>query len=606
MLNICKTRCKHGFMSYLPNDRYIGQSLELYGEFSDQETGFLEKIVPPGGLMVEVGANFGAHTVPLSKHLGADGLLFALEPQSVIHDILVRNIRDNACDNVTALCVAAGEREGHARLPKVDYEDVVGNFGGMSLEGPADGEEVSVVTIDWLHLDRCDLIKIDVEGLEASVIRGARKTICEFRPLLYVENDREDKSAELIALIQDFGYRLFWHLPPLYDAKNFRGSQLNVFPNTVSVNMLCVPAEWPIESPLIEILTSQDKWQVAARPRERVARAPTEGQKTAAVLRAGVYGDALMASSVIAGLKKQGYHVTVYTEAHGEEVLRHDPHIDRMVWLPREEVTLADIIGYFVGEAHLYDKAVNLVESVERNMLAVANDLQFYHSDEARREIFGGNYLERQHVIAGVPHEPAMHFYPTEDEKTAVGYWVKAHSPLVVIAVSGSTLPKFWPHVGEFALRLADSGIHVALVGDLRDVLVEHPLVHVIGTTWSMREAITLAQLADGVVGPETGLVNAVAYEKVAKVVLLSHSSIRNLTLDWKNTGSLTGNAPCYPCHRNHTAALGFKYCNQDKDTGAALCQAMVSVDDALDALTWALRDSWIPQFINLCDRKVA
>ena len=63
------------------------------------------------------------------------------------------------------------------------------------------------------------------------------------RPALYVENDRRDKSESLIRRLQDLNYRMFWHLPPLFNAANIYGNAVNVFPGIVSINMLCLPAE---------------------------------------------------------------------------------------------------------------------------------------------------------------------------------------------------------------------------------------------------------------------------------------------------------------------------------------------------------------------------
>jgi hypothetical protein len=76
--------------------------------------------------------------------------------------------------------------------------------------------------------------------MEADVVRGASNLLKQFKPTIYVENDRLAKSAELIELIASFGYRLFWHLPPLYNPNNFRGDAENLYGDTVSCNMLCV------------------------------------------------------------------------------------------------------------------------------------------------------------------------------------------------------------------------------------------------------------------------------------------------------------------------------------------------------------------------------
>jgi hypothetical protein len=61
-----------------------------------------------------------------------------------------------------------------------------------------------------------------------------------------VENDRLQSSAELIRLIQSYRYRLFWHLPSLYDPNNFYGNDKNVFGDVVSANMICVPSEFQV------------------------------------------------------------------------------------------------------------------------------------------------------------------------------------------------------------------------------------------------------------------------------------------------------------------------------------------------------------------------
>jgi hypothetical protein len=104
---------------------------------------------------------------------------------------------------------------------------------------------VRVVTVDSFNLDACHFIKFDIEGMEIEALRGAAATIARSRPVLYVENDRESRSADLIDLLQRYGYRLYWHLPPLYSPDNFRGISENIFGDIVSVNMICIPAEIP-------------------------------------------------------------------------------------------------------------------------------------------------------------------------------------------------------------------------------------------------------------------------------------------------------------------------------------------------------------------------
>ena len=155
---------------------------------------------------------------------------------------LCANVALNSRANVFTHHSAAGAEAGILRVPPLDPAGAH-NYGGLSLSGVGHGEAVPVVTIDGLDLAACHLIKLDVEGMESEALRGAAATIARCRPILYVENDREARSAELISLIQSFGYRLYWHLPPLYRGNNYRADPENIFGNTISVNMLCLPAE---------------------------------------------------------------------------------------------------------------------------------------------------------------------------------------------------------------------------------------------------------------------------------------------------------------------------------------------------------------------------
>ncbi|MFL5298000.1 MAG: FkbM family methyltransferase [Phenylobacterium sp.] len=235
---------RHGTMLAIAGDQYITRSLELYGEFSGAEWDVLEQIVKPGMTVVEVGANIGAHAIPLARRC-FPGPLYLFEPQQRIFQVLCANLVLNGVRNAIAYPDAAGAEHGYVMLPPIDYA-AAANFGGVSVqpyEEEAGGLRVRVTPLDSLALSACHLLQVDVEGFEAEVLRGAARTIARFRPVLYVENDRREKQAELISLIASMGYRLYWHLPPLFRPENFNGCQENVFGEIVSLNMLCLPQE---------------------------------------------------------------------------------------------------------------------------------------------------------------------------------------------------------------------------------------------------------------------------------------------------------------------------------------------------------------------------
>lgn len=229
-------------MLVLASDVYIGQAIVVYGEYCPAEARLLQQLIRPGMTVVEIGANMGSHSVDMARAC-APGPFYAFEPQPRLFQILCANLALNDVDNALAYPEACGAEEGEAMIPRIDYAQR-GNFGGVSLGDATDaGIVVRVRPIDALDLPACGLLKIDVEGFEAQVVLGARETIRRCRPVIYIENDRAAKQQELISLIAGLDYRLYWHTPALYDPANFRGVRENIYPNLVSVNMLCLPRE---------------------------------------------------------------------------------------------------------------------------------------------------------------------------------------------------------------------------------------------------------------------------------------------------------------------------------------------------------------------------
>lgn len=232
-------RCRHGVFLYNRHDIYVGRSLELYGEFSYGETQLFEQIVKPGGIVLDIGANIGCHSVRLAQLVGPKGMVLAFEPQHLVFQLLCANGGLNNLVNLRAYCMALGRENGSIRVPVMD-PNIDNNFGGLGLGEFDFGEVVDLRPLDSFKLPRCQLMKIDVEGMEAEVIGGALETIERCKPVLYVENDRPEKSENLIRLIDSMNYDMYWHLPPLYNPKNFAENDENVFGKIVSKNMLCI------------------------------------------------------------------------------------------------------------------------------------------------------------------------------------------------------------------------------------------------------------------------------------------------------------------------------------------------------------------------------
>lgn len=237
-------RGRHGIYVANDNDIYVGRALIHYGEFSELEWALLRAYCQPGDTVIEVGAHIGAHTVSLSKAVGPQGRVVAIEPQPAMFQALCANLALNCLANVEAHQCGCGRAAGTMSVPLIDYASE-GNFAAISL-GPRNdtglSQPVPVRPLDDVVAghSRVDLIKIDVEGMEAEVLAGAGGVIGRFLPPLYVENDRLPKSKALIETLAAMGYRMWWHTPPLYNPDNYYGSSRNLYPNIASFNMLCL------------------------------------------------------------------------------------------------------------------------------------------------------------------------------------------------------------------------------------------------------------------------------------------------------------------------------------------------------------------------------
>lgn len=253
---------RHGWMLVNVNDAYLGQAILRYGECCELEVDFLVRLLSlRPGLVVEIGANIGTHSVPIAKALAAQQRqMIVIEPQPYIFQNLCANLALNGVGNVRALPLACGEREATLHFQVPDYA-AGGNFGGVSMmiESVPGGMSVQCRRLDDLLDEQVvGLMKIDVEGFELSVLRGAVQTIDRSRPVLYVENDRMEKSDELIDWLRSKDYRMWWHVPALFNPDNFFANGDDIYKGVHSINMLCLPKEMtPPPLGLDEIVTNR-------------------------------------------------------------------------------------------------------------------------------------------------------------------------------------------------------------------------------------------------------------------------------------------------------------------------------------------------------------
>jgi FkbM family methyltransferase len=261
----CLVNGRHGWFLANRYDVYLGHALIRYGECCEIEHRFLRSLLRPGDNIIEVGANIGVHTVGLAKGVGPQGSVNAIEAQPAIFRVLCGNLALNRLANVAVHACGCGNSRKVLIAPAADYSEAEPhNSGGISLVADGPGLPVPIVPLDDLVRDipTVRLIKVDVEGMELEVLEGAKTTITKHRPMLYVENDRVEKSKALIEYIKSQGYRLWWHIPRLFNPDNYFSAKDNDYANVASCNMFCEPKETPATMPkgsLAEILDSNHR-----------------------------------------------------------------------------------------------------------------------------------------------------------------------------------------------------------------------------------------------------------------------------------------------------------------------------------------------------------
>ena len=172
---------RQGYVVFNANDRYIGRCLAEYGEWSPGETDLFQRLVRPGHYVVDAGAHIGIHTLTFARLVGRQGKVFAFEPQRLLHQVLAANVARNSLGNVHSHHMALGAKRGSIWLAdNLDYARE-NNFAGAPLAAIArkpDDERLRyrlplVRLDDFYDQPRLDFLKIDVEGMEADVLRGA-------------------------------------------------------------------------------------------------------------------------------------------------------------------------------------------------------------------------------------------------------------------------------------------------------------------------------------------------------------------------------------------------------------------------------------------------
>jgi FkbM family methyltransferase len=206
-------RTVDGFtMEVFPND-HIGRHLYLTGQFDRTIVEALLRFARPGDRGLDIGSNVGYVACAL-LHLVPESRVVCVEPQAAVHELLTANLERLAGRGARAraLRVAVSDAAGWGSMAPFP-----GNTGASRLlsgaEGSLNGDRVEVVTgatlMERSGLDRLNLVKIDVEGLEEAVVRTLSPVLARWRPRAVVfehTGDLADPASGLARVFRELDY----------------------------------------------------------------------------------------------------------------------------------------------------------------------------------------------------------------------------------------------------------------------------------------------------------------------------------------------------------------------------------------------------------------
>ena len=234
---------------YLGND--LSRQLFISGCADPNEFAVLDKLLQPGMVVVDAGANDGLYTLFAARRVGNTGAVVAFEPSQREFGRLEQNLFLNCLENVRAVQCALGGEDGEAELKIAGGghhgHNTLGSFAYEDVE-LLRSEHVPLKRLDTAAaeagLSRLDFLKMDVEGSETSLLRGAESVLRKFRPVVLFEaldsalRKQGSSRDELLEMFSALEYRLYVFGPS--------GQPEPADGGYASENMIAIPREKPL------------------------------------------------------------------------------------------------------------------------------------------------------------------------------------------------------------------------------------------------------------------------------------------------------------------------------------------------------------------------
>lgn len=193
----------------------IDWNVFFFGQYEKETNDLLFEYIKPGQIVIEAGANNGTETLLLSRLVGSTGKVFAFEPVEHIYKTLQLNLAINYCDNVVAEQKALGESNGELYFNVLSEDFCNQGMASKYDERSADAKVlVQQTSIDSFvtqnNIQSVDFIKMDIQGAEIELLKGAQNTLQKSKPIIFTEATEDFFSIEkLFQTLSASGYAVY-------------------------------------------------------------------------------------------------------------------------------------------------------------------------------------------------------------------------------------------------------------------------------------------------------------------------------------------------------------------------------------------------------------
>lgn len=216
-------------------EKDVDKRIYLYG-FEEEVIKQFIKVTKKDDFIFDIGANIGIYSLIASKKIGGSGRVYAFEPAPVAYSSLKKNIELNNFNNIVVIQKGISDKSGEAIFNICD-DDAYNSLGETPMKGISRKEIIEIESIDEFvkrnNILKVDIIKIDTEGAEFLILKGAEETLRIYKPKIFFEHNPyatvgfDNTPEDTLIFLKLLGYKLFEfdndNLKEIIEINNIKG-----------------------------------------------------------------------------------------------------------------------------------------------------------------------------------------------------------------------------------------------------------------------------------------------------------------------------------------------------------------------------------------------